>query len=491
MNRLLSCALGLVALTAGCDKGNPPSGATTTPSASGSAVRSSAAAKASARAAKKQKPAEPELFDPIATGENITIYPMGSSAIVDTGAFYGVLGDGPLEQDPTLFRSSIEKAPGKTVISPTAPLTDFRGVYPDHAWASGDKVFMKLVGQVWTKQELLKDGEKLLDLTPWEKKRAIAAVRKSTADIRFTLAGSPAGGVLPAPGKPTAEQAGCAVRMDPDAEVKLAGLPTGHLFALGKECKTGKLIVERWAPGKAQGEVAVLDRVSGTPVAIAAHGPDEAYALFVDGKKGYISIWDGKTWRGSGAPFGTPKSMWTAADGALFVLGSGLYLRPKGGPWEEIKVGKMKVSSAWARDPKVVWIVEDGKTLHRLAPRTNKPIKLPLVADVKAMIERDQRWPASEVCKKVYVQLASIGPSDKVPASFAALTAAVKDDAELTAKEIQYVAEDVGGTLYAGAKVPSLAVAEKLVNAFKAKQADSKPAVFCHDPAVKGPLKLE
>jgi len=38
-----------------------------------------------------------------------------------------------------------------------------------------------------------------------------------------------------------------------------------------------------------------------------------------------------------------------------------------------------------------------------------------------------------------------------------------------------------GGSLFAGAKVPSMAVADKLVAAFKNDKA--KPVVFCHEPS--------
>jgi hypothetical protein len=486
MNRLLSCSLALLALTAGCDAGKPPTGGTTiVPSARPAA-------------AKPKKPAVPAetfgYFGAVAKGERITIYPMGDHAIIDTGAFLAVVGDGPLEQDATLFRSSLEKEPGKVVITSAAPLTRFFGAYPTQAWAEGEGGgFMKLVKDLWVKQEVLREGEKLLSATPWEKGRMIAAIRMAKPDIRFTLIGSAAGGVVPAPGKPTAAQKDCAVRMDPDAPMKVAGTTTGHLFAIGKECKTGKLVAERWAPGKVRGDVDVLEGVAGTPVAVAAAGPDEAYAVFADGDKGHLAIWDGKAWKGEKGPFGTPTSLFMAHDSVWALGAAGLFQRPKGGAWEEISVGAHKPTSAWAKDSNTVWIVADHNTLVRSGRRARKILSLPPMREVKTSVERDKHWPATDACKQTYVQLATMGPAaDKVPASFPALNEAVKGKAELTARQIEYVIEEVGGNWIVGAKVPSVAVADKLVAAYRAKQQASKPLVFCHAPmVVKGTLKIE
>ena len=488
MNRLLSCSLGLLALTAGCDSGKPPAGGTTSvPAARPASVPGAPGA--------RRRPTN-EAFGvsgAVAKGESITIYPMGDHAIIDTGAFLAVVGDGALEQDPTLFRSSIEKEPGKVVISPASRLTGFFGAYPSQAWATGESGFMKLVNSLWVKQDVLRDGEKLLAAAPWENGRMVAAIRMAKPDIRFTLIGSAAGGVVPAPGKPTATQASCAVRMDPEGPVKLAGTSTGHLFAIGKECGSGKLIAERWAPGKVRGDVDALEGVAGTPVAVAAAGPDEAYAVFADGVTGHIAVWDGKAWKGSKAPFGAPKSLWIAHD-SLWALGeAGLYQRPKGGGWEEIPIGNAKPTSAWAKDSSTVWIVADDKTLLRSGRRPKRTLSLPPMAEVKTTVERDKRWPATDACKRVYVQLATMGPAaDKVPASFPALTEAVKGRAELTGRQIEYVIEDVGGTWLAGAKVPSMVIADKLVAAYRAKNQTSKPLTFCHEPmVVKGQLKIE
>jgi hypothetical protein len=148
-------------------------------------------------------------------------------------------------------------------------------------------------------------------------------------------------------------------------------------------------------------------------------------------------------------------------------------------------------TSAWAKDENTVWVVSDDRVLLRSGPPSGTPMLLPRAAEVRPIVERDRRWPATAACKKVFVMLAAIGPAgDKVPASFPALTAAVRGDAALAA--LPYVAEDIGGTLYAGAKVPSLEVGEKLAAAYKAKHATSTPMVYCHEPAsIKGTLAVQ
>src|SRR5262249_5965467 len=155
------------------------------------------------------------IFHVVAEGTRIVVHPLGDAGIVDTGAFYAVLGDGPLEQDPLLFRSSIDRD-GKTVMTEVEPLSDFFGAWPGQASAKRADGTVKRTNDFWVKPAPLREGERLLDLTPLDQKRALAAIRMEQADIRFTLTGSSAGGVIPAPGKPTADQEGCAVRMDPD-----------------------------------------------------------------------------------------------------------------------------------------------------------------------------------------------------------------------------------------------------------------------------------
>jgi hypothetical protein len=280
--------------------------------------------------------------------------------------------------------------------------------------------------------------------------------------------------------------------MDPDAPIKLGSTAAGHMFAVGRECKTGKVVAERWQPGKVRGDVDVIEGVSGTPRAVAPVSADEAYALFVDGTNAFVAAWDGKAWKAEKSPAGSGKQLWASSDGVAWLVGdAGLFQHPKGGAWAKVDVGGAKVTSAWAKDAKTVWAVVDGKTLVRMGGAPAPVVKLADPSDVETALTRDRRWIASSVCKRTLVMIAAIG-GDKVPTSYPALTDAVKGNAELTAKEIEYVVEDIAGTLWASAKVPNKALADKLVAAFKAKSPAAKPMIFCHEPLlVKGALKVD
>lgn len=491
MHQSLLIALGGLTFVAGCtDKSEPaPAPAPTQSTAAVSPPRPSASAASSAKAPAADSGTR-GAFHVVAEGTHVVVYPVGEAGIVDTGAFYAVLGDGPIEQDPLLFRSSLERN-GKPVMTEIEHLEGFFGAWPGQAWGKRGDGTVKRTGDFWVKTNPLRDNERILDITPLDQKRALAAVRMETADIRFALTGSSGGGVIPAPGKPTADQEGCAVRMDPEAPLKLGASASGHVFAIGRECKTGKVIAERWQPSKVRGDVDVIEGVSGAPIAVAAASADEAYALFADGKGGFLATWDGKTWKGEKAPFGAGTSAWISADGAAWAVGDGgLYEHPKGGAWTKVDSGSAKITSAWARDEKTVWAVGDGKTLLYRGAASIPTLKLPAESEVQTALTRDRRWPATAACKRTYVMLTQI-PGDKAPATYAPLNEAVTGNAELTAKEITYLVEDVGGVLWVSAKVPSPAVADKLIFAFAAKSKAS-PRVFCHEPLiVKGALKVE
>jgi hypothetical protein len=495
MHRASTIALGLLALTAGCEEKKPPPAATTAaappPATTGAATSAvSPASTAAPSTPPSGESATNGIFHVVAQGHRVVIYRLGDAGIVDTGAFYAVLGDGPVEQDPFLFRSTIEREGGKTVMTEVEPLSEFSGAWPGQAWAKRSDGTVKRTGDFWVKTDPLREGELLLDITPLDQKRALAAIRMDPPDIRFTLVGSSAGGVIAAPGKPTADQEGCAVRMDPVAGVKLAGLPSGHLFAFGLECKTYKVIAERWKPATVRGEVDVIE-IEGArslPQAVAVASPDEAYAFLNGGK---LATWDGKAWKTDKGPGGSATTAWVSGDGVAWVVtDAGLFKHPKGGSWTQVDAGGVKIQTAWAKDEKTIWAATEDGVLMRSGPPPSAVLKLPSTSDVQAALTRDRRFLATAACKRTFVMLTQIA-GDKAPTTYAPLTDAVKGNAELTSSDVQYLVEDVGGTLWVSAKVPSVAIAEKLVAAFTAKN-KAKPLVFCHEPLiVKGPLKVE
>jgi hypothetical protein len=350
------------------------------------------------------------------------------------------------------------------------------------------------VNDIWTDQNPLRDGESLRDVAAWGDGRAIAAIKMAEPDLRFVLFNSKPGGVVPGPGKPTPEQADCTVRFDPAADVKLAGLPSEHLFAIGKECKTGKAIAERWEPKQVRG---VAEPIAGIPdaalpVAVAAVKPDEAYAAFYDGSNGFLATWDGKAWKAEPAPCGWVKSVFVSGDGAAWCVGDkGLFEHPKGGAWTRVETPPGKPSSAWALDHDNVWVVIDDGKLYRAGGKPGPALELPKRAEVEQALQKDRRWLATAACKRVFVHLAAVGPSGgQPPKSYAGLDDAIAGNAKLH-EGIEYVVEEIGPTQTIGAKVPSMEVAKELAAAYKAKNANAPVAVYCHEPIVKGKLTVK
>jgi hypothetical protein len=492
-------AMGLAALVfalAGCgdDAATPPPVDRDAAAPGGSAKGApSGAASATATAAV----AVGEPFALVAEGSLMEIFPLGSAGIVKTDAFYGLLGEGPLEQDPALLKTSFTTPSGGVNVSVAVTPDRFFGAWPRPVFAMlpNSSGFFARVNETWTDTSPLRDGERMLDVTPWGDGRAIAAVRMAEADIRFTLVGSAGGVAVPGPGKPTAEQEGCAVRFEPDGPFAFAGTPSGHLFAAGRECKSGKPLLGFWKPkGAVEATVVPGLDAAATAKAIAATGEDDAVAAFDAAGGAMLAQWDGKAWKVVPAPSGKVSSMFASADGALWILGEkGLFSRKKGGEWGRVVLpGDEFPTSAWAKSADVLWVVTESKQLWRKGTSSAPKLVLPAGSAVRAVLERDKRWLATRACKKLYVMLMTIGPaSGKPPATFAGVSNAVKGDAALTGADVSYLIEETAGNFIAGAKVPSFELAEKLVAAFKAKNPAAAPVIYCHEPLVKGALKVE
>lgn len=494
--------MGLAALLwalGGCGNDAAPGGpvdrdaGSASPSGSPSGVASAASAADSAAPAVATEP-----FTLVAEGALMEIFPLGDAAIVKTDAFYGLLGEGPLEQDPALLKTSFTSESGGVTVSVAVMPDKFFGAWPRPVFAMlpNSSGFFSRVNETWADTAPLRDGERMLDVTPWGDGRAIAAIRMAEADIRFTLVGSAGGVAVPGPGKPSAEQEGCAVRFDPDGPFTFAGTKSGHLFAAGRECKTGKAIIGFWKP-KATVETAALPGIdaAATAKAIAATAEDDAVAAFEAPGGTMLAQWDGKGWKVLPAPGGKVSSMFTSGDGTLWMLAEkGLFSRKKAGEWARVVLPRDAFpTSAWAKNPEVLWVVTESNQLWRKGTSSTPKVVLPAGSEVRATLERDKRWIASRLCKKLYVHLMTIGPSGtgKPPVRFAAVSDAVKGDAALTGADVSYVVEEVAGNFLAGAKVPSFAVGEKLAAAFKAKNTSATPMILCHEPLVKGVLRLE
>jgi hypothetical protein len=346
------------------------------------------------------------------------------------------------------------------------------------------------------KQSILRKGRQdrnVLTIPAWDDGPAIAAVSMGQ-DLRFTLVNSKPGVIVPAPGKPTAEQGEeCPVRMT-NPYVRIAGLPSGHLFAVGIECKTNKAIAERWEPKKVRGEVTTVEGIDPDPDAkawaLAAASPDEAYAIFIAPKKAWLATWDGKAWKAQAAPF--TESLFLAGDGTVWGYGSaGLFRHPKGGAWTKVDLPSGTPTSAWAKDENNVWVVMDKRTLLHKGGPPGHAVELPSTSQVSSVLQRDSRWLATPFCKSVYAMLATLGPSGgKAPESYAPLTDALRGAPDLV-KGATYVVDDNGASLFVGAKAPSVEIGEKIIAAFQAKNPKAMPVLYCHEPRVVGTLKVE
>jgi hypothetical protein len=455
-------------------------------------------------------------FRVIAEGDKLRIYPLGDGAVLDADAFIALVGDGPLVQDPEFTKTAggdprdilghpVAELPA--TFSVAARLQHYRGRASGQLMGftpmqAGDgvgelwspDVFARVNG-VWVKQELLRpqtEDREIKEITGWDDGRAIAVVGMNQ-DLRFSLVNSKPGVVVPAPGKPTAEQGeDCRVRMDPGWSVSVFGLPSGHLFAIGRECKTGKAIAERWEPKKVRGEATPIEIDDAQTDALVAASPDEAYALFTSARKQQrLATWDGKAWKVEDDPFGAG-GLFVAGDGSVWGFGKkGLFHHPKGGAWTKVELPAGTPTSAWAKSDNDVWVVLDEKKLVRNGGPAAKAVKLPPASNVASVLARDKRWLATPFCKSVYAMLATIGPKGgKPPESHAGLTEAVHGAPELL-KDVTFVVEDNGASLFVGAKAPSVEVGEKIIAAFKAKNPKTTPMLYCHEPKVVGTLKVD
>ena len=87
-------------------------------------------------------------------------------------------------------------------------------------------------------------------------------------------------------------------------------------------------------------------------------------------------------------------------------------------------------------------------------------------------------------CQPAFVRLylTSWSTPDRPAVSHDPLWRAVRGDADLTGPEVQYLIEEERGKPWVGARVPSAAVGEKLVAAFKARSPADRPVLSCREP---------
>lgn len=504
MNRrsLLALQSGLLSLLAACSGGDEKPA----PASGAPALSAASAAPPASGSAAATKPAEPAAdFGVVAQGEGgITLYPLKGAAFVDAAGFFTRLGDGPFRQDPALIKGLLKSATGS-----------FHGIFPNGAWffadsvASGPSTF-RWIKEQWGPVELLREGEHLLDIAAWDDDRAVAAIAMPSNDIRFFLVGGKPGGVLPAPsgaksggdsgeGAPAEDDRSCKVKMSPTSAYVMWGLPSGHLFAAGSECKeggTGGPMVERWEPKKQRGTAEALPAADGgvTIKGVVARAPDNAYVWGQAGTSVYFVHFDGKAWSAEKAPFSeAPESIVAADDGTLWAAGpGGVWKQPAGGAWAQLTLplppsgAKLSPTAIWAKSATEVWVAaKAGSTGYLLTQKPEGPaVTLPSRAEMQKSLQSNRRWLASPACTKPYALIATVGKKgDKIPTGdFPAIREVFAGKPEITG--VKFVLENDGANYYVGAQAPSVDAAKKLVDLYLAKNPKAAAAVFCHEPVI-------
>jgi hypothetical protein len=516
---LLSALVAIPACKSGGDAAPAPA-ASTAPAASGAPA---AAAVVAPVPAKDQLAIVAESPDPI------LLYPLQGGAFVDAAGFLALLGEGPIRQVPAVMKGLEKGVSGKIV-----------GSWPDGAWLVADEL-LKWTRDRWAPNQLLRENEKLLDVTAWSDNRAVAAIAMPNNDMRFFLVGGKSGVVVPSPypaDKPKAEvkaveaiadageagapepapplgesddkpadDASCKVKMKPE-QLSLGGLPTGHLYAAGYECQEsgkGEAIVERWEPKKVRGSVELLPKAEGGGAVdiqgVLARSPSEVYVFGAAGspEKPYLARFDGKSWALEAAPFASGIASLTAgSDGALWAVErqpgaaapGGLWKKPSGGAWGGVALPSVERASVvakgvWVRATDDVWAVATTPAGHGVLLRSKaekEPIQLASRKVMADLVASNRRWAATPVCDKVYAHLTTLGSSkDPVPKGFGTLKEVF---AEEPLKGLQPIVEDDGAHLYIGVPVPSLDVGQKLLAKYKEKNPKALPNLFCHEPVI-------
>jgi hypothetical protein len=489
----------------GCSKSDPPA-----PAAPGSAAPVAVPGPGSGAAPPAEAPKAEEKadFGVVAVSDSdFSLYPLQGVVFVDAAGFLARL-DGPFQQDPAT-QKGLEKGTSGAIL----------GSWPNGAWLVAPSATWKWVNGQWAKNELLRDGETVLDIAAWDNDRAVAAIAMPNNDMRFFLAGGKPGVVVPAPlpadkpkaaepapseGEPTegaaADDGSCKVKMKPGAPYKLAGVSTGHLFAAGYGCTEsgkGDAMVERWEPKNRRGTVEPLPKADGGGElairGVTARSATEVYVWGAAGAKPYIAKFDGKAWALEKVPFeGAPTSLAIAEDGTIYVAAPDALWKRSGGDVAWVKStlpapgGATLVAHAvWAKSAAEMWVTASSGNKHYLLhpkPAT-KTYTLPARSQMESSLSTNKRFLATEACTKPYAHLMTVGKAgDKPPTNFVALSEIFKGNKDTAGAK--FIVENDGANLYVGAQAPSVEVAKKVVELYQAKNPKAAANVFCHEPVI-------
>lgn len=366
----------------------------------------------------------------------------------------------------------------------------------------------------WLETPRLDPGEMVTSIVPWKGGRYIAVIQLPwTYDYRFALLSGKVPVALPNPGtfKPppgappvdaNAHEETYRPCRTPLVPMAAAGLPDGHLFLLGNECRAAQqgkehLELERWNPDSRKGTIEQLPKELATKASMPGLEAVTARDVYVDfgGADTALARFDGTSWKTDKLPPGKLGGFAVGADGAWTIVGKKLFHRGKDSQWHKQTLprgaggARLVPSYIVPRSGGLPWVVADephGEVL--LGAKPAKPeavVDLPTWDNIAFTFGEDSMgmMPASGACEHLFVVLQyGVGATQK---TFKVLDA-LKGQPGLG--KVQIVVDDSSGQLLLGAVVPDWATAKR-VEAL-AKQKSRLVRMACHTPKVKRKVPL-
>ena len=310
---------------------------------------------------------------------------------------------------------------------------------------------------------------------------------------------SPAGKSEPTPPKQAAprDAAACSGAKAEVLADELDAVPSGEAFVLGKRCGGGGYAMERWAAGAAE---SVIEDLPDAPkeakrAFLSAGARDRVHVALSTGDKVYVARWDGRAFRKIEiADEGEVRGLWTAADGALFLVVQPKPSNPKR-PAELLRVlpdGQLHRSTGFVAGPNLKIWAADAQTAYFVSYTSVFSTKPGLVftqpegEKPKAEEPKKPEPPASalpafaEGCATPLVFLYDI--SEQSPQGFdfpmtRKALATFEGLADISLIEFAHASKRK-----LGVRVPSAEVGRKVVAHVLATMKNERPELVCFDP---------
>jgi hypothetical protein len=269
--------------------------------------------------------------------------------------------------------------------------------------------------------------------------------------------------------------------------LQVSGSAAGQVVLAGNDRGKGHAVIaERWAPGASKSVVEPLPEPAededGLYGAIAV-GEDEAW-VYATAARPYLVHRTASGWAREAPPVpGRIASMAAGDDGSVvLVVADNVFRRAPGDKaWKNVPVpAHTSTLLAAAVVAGKLWVASSAELFGPVAPKT--PVHLPGSTETAAAREDLVRYPLTDVCASPYVVLRSrVSPAAK---SFPDVETLVK--ATLPLDGVELLTEISAKWTYLGARVPTVAAAEKLRNAMNDHDPGAGATAWCHVPrAVK------